>query len=267
MNARYDVSLRSLLALICALAMTAPSWAVGFGGDGSVSRTYTATPPAPERQTAQDALAKSLGCVSCHTATDHTTMHVNTGVILGCADCHGGDAKVTRPQGSEAKDPSYRTAVDSAHVLPRYPAAWNWPSSANPERSYTLLNREASEYIRFVNPGDYRVARDSCGACHLQIIQAAERSLMSTSAMLWGGASYNNGILPYKRYILGEAYTTQGEAATVVNPVPPNPFMTEKGIIAKLFPLPAWESLPAADIFRVFERGGRVIQTQFPEIG
>jgi len=57
-------------------------------------------------------------------------------------------------------------------VLPRYPAAWNWPSSANPERSYTLLNRESSEYIRFVNPGDYRVARDSCGACHLPIIQA-----------------------------------------------------------------------------------------------
>ena len=24
--------------------------------------------------------------------------------------------------------------------------------------------------------------------------------------MLWGGAAYNNGILPFKRYILGEAY-------------------------------------------------------------
>jgi hypothetical protein len=254
-------------AALAAVALAATDLAFALGEERPVARLYASTPPAPERQTAQDALAKSLGCVSCHSATDHTTMHVNTGVILGCADCHGGDAKVIRPQGSEVKDTSYRAAADSAHVLPRYPVAWNWPSSANPERSYTLLNREASEYIRFVNPGDYRVARDSCGACHLQIIQAAERSLMSTSAMLWGGASYNNGILPYKRYILGEAYTTQGEAATVVNPVPPNPFMTEKGIIAKLFPLPAWESLPAADIFRVFERGGRVIQTQFPEIG
>ena len=152
-------------------------------------------------------------------------------------------------------------------MLPRYPLAWNYPSSANPPDSYTLLNREAPEFIRFVNPGDYRVAREACGACHLPTIQAAERSLMSTSAMLWGGASYNNGILPFKRYMLGEAYTPKGEGATIVNPVPVNPFMTEKGILPRLYPLPAWETTIPGDIFRVFERGGRVISSQFPEIG
>ena len=35
---------------------------------------------------------------------------------------------------------------------------------------------------------------------------------MSTGAMLWGGAAYNNGILPFKRYVLGEAYTRDGAA-------------------------------------------------------
>ena len=35
---------------------------------------------------------------------------------------------------------------------------------------------------------------------------------MSTGAMLWGGASYNNGILPTSSsYILGEAYDRDGE--------------------------------------------------------
>ena len=250
-----------------ALVMLASPCAFGMEAEKGATRTYAATPPAPERQTAQDALAKSLGCVSCHTATDHTTMHVNTGVILGCTDCHGGDAKVVKPQTAAPKDESYRAATDSAHVLPRFPKAWNFPSSATPERTYTLLNREAPEFVRFINPGDYRVARDACGACHLTIIQATERSMMSTSAMLWGGASYNNGILPFKRYIVGEAYTAKGEPATLVNPVPPTPFMTERGILAKLFPLPAWETIPVADIFRVFERGGRVIMSQFPEIG
>ena len=48
---------------------------------------------------------------------------------------------------------------------------------------------------------------------------------MATSAMFWGGASYNNGILPYKRYILGEAYTREGLGASVENPVKPDPFM------------------------------------------
>ena len=267
MSARKENNmLRSGFAVLGAAVLLASSGA--FGADErAVTRTYAATPPAPERQTARDALAKSLGCVSCHTASDHITMHVNTGVILGCTDCHGGDAKVIKPETATPKDASYRATADSAHVLPRFPKAWNFPSSANPERTYTLLNRESPEFVRFVNPGDYRVARDACGACHLQIIQAAERSLMSTSAMLWGGASYNNGILPFKRYILGESYTAKGEPATIVNPVPPTPFMTEKGILAKLFPLPAWETVPVADIFRVFERGGRVIQSQFPEIG
>ena len=69
------------------------------------------------------------------------------------------------------------------------PESWHWPISANPRRSYTLLNREAPEFVRFINPSDYRAVRDSCGACHIEIIEAAERSIMATGAMLWGGGS------------------------------------------------------------------------------
>src|SRR6185436_20129314 len=135
------------------------------------------------------------------------------------------------------------------------------------QRSYTLLNRESPEFIRFINPADYRVAREACGACHLPIIQAAERSMMATGAMLWNGAAYNNGIAFNKRGVFGEAYTHEGEPASIRNPVKPDDWMTHKGILAELFPLPAWETLPPADVFRVFERGGRVISSQFPEIG
>ena len=99
-------------------------------------------------------------------------------------------------------------------MLPRDERAWNWPSSATPERTYTLLNRESPEFVRFMNPGDLRAARAACGACHLATIQANERSLMATSAMFWGAAAYNNGILPFKRTILGEAYTAEGQGAT-----------------------------------------------------
>ena len=250
-----------------ACALLAASLAFASSGEAPVARSYAPQPPAPERQAVAQAQTKSEGCMTCHTASDHRTMHVNPAVILGCTDCHGGDAHVPKPTGSDAQDAGYRAAVAAAHVLPRDPLQWRYPSSANPPDSYTLLNRESPEYVRFVNPGDYRVARQACGACHLRIIQAAERSLMSTSAMLWGGAAYNNGILPFKRYILGEAYTAASDPATVVNPVAPTPFMTAKGILPQLYPLPAWETVPPADIFRVFERGGRVISSQFPEIG
>ncbi len=175
--------------------------------------------------------------------------------------------RVCGPTARGAGDPAYLAAMRAAHVLPRDERAWRWPASASPPRSYTLLNRESPEFVRFMNPGDLRVAREACGACHLGIVQASERSLMATSAMFWGAAAYNNGILPYKHSILGEAYTREGEAASLVNPVKPDVFLASKGILPSVTALPAWESDSPADIFRVFERGGRMISSQFPEIG
>ena len=174
------------------------------------------TPPAPRAQTPEEAARKSAGCLTCHTATDAASMHANPGVVLGCTDCHGGNAEVMAPPASATRTRNTAKLTEQAHVLPTHARdAGTIPSSANPQQSYTLLNKESPEYIRFVNPSDYRVAREACGACHQPIIHAAERSLMATGAMLWGGASYNNGILPYKNYILGEAYTRKGEPAKV----------------------------------------------------
>ena len=120
--------------------------------------------PAPRTQEWSDAEAKSAGCTSCHTESDAHTMHRSPAVVLGCVDCHGGNPAVRGNPELAQDDPQFVAARDQAHVLPRYPQAWHWPISANPRRSYTLLNVEAPEYVRFVNPSDYRAARDSCGA-------------------------------------------------------------------------------------------------------
>jgi hypothetical protein len=268
----YRPSLLSvLLVLAAALALVEMLPAYASGGAKLAKRSYTMAPPAPKAQSQAAATQKSAGCQSCHTASDNHTMHENPGVVLGCTDCHGGNAATLKPSGSDYKkgslDAAYRKAMDAAHIMPRDTAFWRYPSSANPESSYTRLNKEHPAYIRFINPGDLRVAREACGSCHLPIIQATERSLMSTSAMLWGGASYNNGILPFKRYIVGEAYTHDSQPATLIAPVQPTPLLTEKGLLPKLAPLPAWETAPPADVFRVFESGGRVINSQFPEVG
>ena len=246
------------LVLVCLVLASPPLAAAGIEQPAHV--TYTVTPPAPRGQSPEQALAKSASCLSCHSRTDSMSMH-DPEVVLGCTDCHGGDATVTRAAFT------YEEAMKRAHVVPTLPLSWGYPKSRNPERSYTLLNRESPEYVRFVNPSDLRVAREACGACHLSIIQASERSLMASGAMLWGGAAYNNGILPYKNYLLGEAYTREGVSAIVVNPIEPDEKMTARGILPKLVPLPAWEVVPPGDVFRVFERGGRNINTIFPEIG
>jgi hypothetical protein len=98
------------------------------------------TPTADDlyRQTAEDVQRKSWGCINCHQGVGD--MHDLETVKLGCIDCHGGNADVT--------------AKEAAHVQPCLPQGW--PTSANPVRSYTLLNHERPEFIRFVNPGDLR---------------------------------------------------------------------------------------------------------------
>ncbi|WP_166943900.1 hypothetical protein [Sphingopyxis panaciterrae] len=250
---------------------------------------YRFTPPAPREQSEADVGAKSEGCYSCHTRTDQPSMHTTPAVRLGCTDCHGGDA--TSPAAFGKPELGYKNAYNIAamklaHPQPTLPGAWHG-SSANPERSYTLLNKESPEFIRFVNPSDYRVAREACGACHLEIIEATERSQMSTAAMFWAGAAYNNGIVPYKKSIFGEAYTRDGKAACVLSPSTRltaeeykeackpsfgfDKILTDaeakRGALAKIYPLPRWNVMPPSDVFRVFERGGRNIGTQFPEIG
>ncbi|MBX3693110.1 multiheme c-type cytochrome [Dokdonella sp.] len=256
--------LRSIAAAcIASVALTATPVLADSSKPAKVEREYVTAPAAPAFQTWEQAEAKSAGCVSCHSASDRKTMHANPAVVLGCTDCHGGDASV-QAQGSTGSV-EYRAALERAHVLPRYPS--RFPSAANPERSYAWLMQEAPEFVRFINPGDLRIAREACGACHLPIIQANEKSLMANAAMFWGAAAYNNGILPFKHSILGESYSREGEPAAVENGIPNDAAMDKRGILPKINPMPTWETVPPGDIFRVFERGGRNINNIFAEIG
>ena len=266
------------LALIAAALVLAVSLFAGSpmasDKEKPVKRDYSLViaPPAPQRQSVAEMDAKSEGCLTCHVKTDAPTMHVSPAVRLGCTDCHGGNVSVRGNSELPHDHPDYVAARDAAHVLPKYPKSWHFPSSANPKRSYALLNQESPEFVKFINPSDYRVARDACGACHIQAIESAERSIMATGAMLWGGASYNNGILPFKNYLLGEAYTREGDPAHITTPgAGPGGKLSEdqvaRGVLAEMYPLPTWHVIPPGDIFRVFERGGRTINSQFPEIG
>ncbi len=269
--------LRHLAVLVGALVLGLSLFAgtpMAADKEKPVKRDYSRViaPPAPQRQSVAEMDAKSEGCNTCHVKTDAPTMHLTPAVRLGCTDCHGGDASIRGNSELAHDSPEYIAARDKAHVLPKYPKSWHFPSSANPQRSYALLNKEAPEFVKFINPSDYRVARDACGACHMQAIEAAERSIMASGAMLWGGASYNNGILPYKNYLLGEAYTRDGKPAKITSPgAGPGGKLSEdqvaRGVLAEMYPLPTWHVVPPGDVFRVFERGGRNINTQFAEVG
>ncbi|MCB0338374.1 MAG: hypothetical protein KDD53_02165 [Bdellovibrionales bacterium] len=206
----------------------------------------------------------SVGCLDCHTQTDSASMHENPAVSIGCADCHGGDASV-RASGLAKQDSRYESLKRQAHVLPDEPE--RWPTSANPKGSYTDILHESVEFVRFVNPGDLRVAAETCGGCHAKIVRAVQKSLMTTTAMLFGGASYNNNILPYKQYVLGESYGRDGKAQSLEDTSELSDELKARGALKKLVPLPQWEVVAPGDNFRVFESGGLFVKSQFPEIG
>jgi LPXTG-motif cell wall-anchored protein len=216
------------------------------------------------QQSPQEAEAKSAGCVTCHTPMDAATMHESTAVRIGCTDCHGGDATAHVTTGTTPGSSSYEQAKNKAHVQPRFPDAWgkkrNPPSAANPVRSYTLLNRESPEFVRFVNPGDLRVAHLSCGVsgCHVAQVANLRHSLMTHGGMLWGAALYNNGAFPLKNARFGESYGPDGSPQRLMTDPPPTKeeFMT-KGVLPFLDPLPRWEISQPGNVLRVFERGGR----------
>src|SRR4029077_17627773 len=161
-------------------------------------------------QSQEQAEVKSSGCISCHISTDEPTMHPTKTVHLGCTDCHGGNSSVSVLSGAALNSPEYNSAKEKAHVQPRDAGFRN--RSNLPERTFTKWLAESAEYIKFVNPGDLRVAPETCGTarCHAAETRAVSTSMMTHSGMLWGAALYNNGGYPSKNTRFGESYNRDG---------------------------------------------------------
>lgn len=196
---------------------------------------------APQRQ--KKVNPKSQGCITCHKGTESMHSSGDDDLGIGCADCHGGDPAAT--------------AKEKAHVLPRLKDVWK--TTANPKQLHATQNLESDEFIRFVNPGDWRAADLSCGTseCHARETAWAKKNMMSHGGMLWAAALYNNGAFPYKSARFGEAYGKDGVALQVfTNPAPTSEEIIKKGILPYLMPLPRWEVTQPGNILRVFERGG-----------
>ena len=262
-SARSLSRLLFVAVIVCAVAAVAPR------------ARSASSPPAPKpraaqeqqqqqappgiflQQTEQEAKQKTEGCMSCHTAEDAPTMHKSASFSLGCTDCHGGNAKIFLPAGTAVDSPEYKRLTADAHPKPRNPE--NAESSANPVRAYTKWLKEDPDYIKFVNPGDLRIANETCGrsGCHEQEVARVRTSMMAHGALLWEAALYNNGAFPLKDAHFGESYSRDGEPQRLVmNPPPTEEETRTKGILPSLEPLQRWEYSQPGNVLRVFERGG-----------
>ena len=242
---------RTVLAFLAAAALMAV-----LTGAGS-SRALGLQEPPPAQAAPTAAPVQASGCMSCHTRTDSASAHESSSVRISCTDCHGGDASIVLPAGATSGSKPFEKAKKKAHVQPRHPQ-W-WKTSADPEVTAARWERESPEFVRFVNPGDLRVAAEACGTpkCHPKEVKDVGTSMMRHGAMLWGAALYNNGAYPLKNAAFGEFYDRQGmQAAAATRPAPTPEETRTQGILPWLSPLPRWEITQPGNILRVFERGG-----------
>ena len=208
------------------------------------------------------------GCSSvyCHGNTEPMHMSVDgkltpegkDGQGLTCTNCHGGNP-AARPA-SDSPDEKKRAQME-AHVRPRRPELWEYKgnlTSANPERVNAATDQESWEYMRFVNPGDFRVTQTTCAGCHAQEVNANETSSMRHGAFLWGAALYNNGGFPLKDARYGESYSPDGYPERLIQvPQPTLEQQLQKGWLTFVDPIPRWEISQPGNVLRVFERGDK----------
>ncbi len=196
-------------------------------------------------QTSQEARRRSMGCISCHGLTDSPSMHNSTAVQLACIDCHGGNSDVQKPAGADKGSVAYDRVKSQAHPHPRT-SLFKKDSAANPVRPYAEWLREDAEYIKFVNPGDLRIAAETCGSCHAKQVRAVHTSMMTHGAMLWQAALYNNGAYPFKNARFGESYTPDGKPQTItMYPAPDQELTRTRGNSAATTAARQMGSVPA----------------------
>ncbi len=247
------LKLSVILFTVCLAAGSIWKTFVSAAGETEPEQTEKAI-PAPAQETPVE------GCLECHKDIEPMHKFNSSGEVfetlkdgkdalgLNCTSCHGGNPGTIKQE--------------EAHVQPKYPDEWGCKdkkcSSRNPERTNTLLAKESREFVRFINPSDFRVIKQSCGECHSDEGHNVSRSMMAHGSMLWGAALYNNGGFPLKDSQFGESYNEDGNPRMLFqNPQPTREQQAFKGLVPFLSPLPRWEISQPGNILRVFERGGR----------
>ena len=107
-------------------------------------------------------------CGICHGALED--MHPFAPVT--CVQCHGGNPRTT--------------VKEDAHVQPR---------SRLPGDERVLSETYDPDYLRFLDPGNLRVAARSCGPCHERAVYDVTHSLHATTAGHLGDGLYENGVV------------------------------------------------------------------------
>jgi hypothetical protein len=111
------------------------------------------------------------------------------------------------------------------------------PRLANPTRAYTQWLNEDWNYIRFVNPGDLRVAAKTCGTsgCHSAEVRKFNQHDDARRHAVGRGALQQRPF-PLKTPRFGESYGPEGTPQRLLTFPPPTPEEISKKSLPYLDP-------------------------------
>jgi hypothetical protein len=187
-------------------------------------------------------------CETCHVGIE--PMHANKTNIT-CVECHGGDDTVS--------------TKEEAHVRPRNEGVF--ANDARPANSYSYLNLESTEFIRFLNPSDLRVADKACGDCHADIVDSVKKSIMSTNAMAHNAVFYNNGAIASKIPLYGEGFDAESKPSAIFPDPPPTREAQDRGALTQMHPHPNFDVTKITDPLRVAEVNNNELGDRGPGTG
>ncbi len=125
----------------------------------------------PDEDTGWD-LAQGEACLSCHAGIEQAHPGIDPGA---CVTCHGGDGTSTDQALAHVAPPADYFEIRGSEL----PAA---PEGYIKDMTPDMLDRIDPDYVRFINPGDIRVAGEVCGDCHPEQVAGVRRSVMTTNA-------------------------------------------------------------------------------------
>ena len=149
-----------------------------------------------------------------------------------------------------------------------FPESWHFPSSANPERTYSLLNQREPGVHPLHQSG--RLPHRARGVRRVPSEDdSGGRAQPDVARPPCSGAARRTTTACCRTSSTCSARRTRETARPPFSKARrrSNADKEKHGLIDKLYPLPRWENLAPADVFRVFERGGRNLSNVFAETG
>jgi hypothetical protein len=149
-------------------------------------------PDVPYCVPTSDAPPPDEGCTKgCHDGTEDPHPWFG-GPSLTCTGCHGGNPNATAPEEAHVRMPDLWQVNSPAWGRPNLRYYFNYLSLAGTESFQGGL-----EWLRFRNPGDLRIADQTCGqsmGCHRERVENVRRSIMATAAGVLDGALAASGV-------------------------------------------------------------------------